>query len=139
MAWLGMMTLAASLAGVSATAAQVVHRDATYDVTYHAQTQVRNKPVGMTAGPRMSTARCERTMTIVVERHIQSPGAQVALVHRLPMTHTWRDSTPGACTAQSRLSPRRTAQVEQLLAQAVRTDRPAALAAIDAAHALASR
>ncbi|MCW1985270.1 hypothetical protein ABIC78_002215 [Novosphingobium sp. 1529] len=140
--WLGIMALATTTAQALPASTQVVHRGNSYDVTYHAQTQARHKSVGMSAPTRQGSERCERTVTVVAERRIALPGADAALTHRLPGARTWRDSTPGHCrkdaNAQAAVA-QRSAQIAQFLAEAMERDRPDALAAIEAAHALAAR
>jgi len=140
MGWVGFLALAASLAEPSVAATQVVHRGQAYDVTYHAHVETRQKSIGMAPPARPSHERCERTVTVVAERRIAAPDGQAALVHRLPATRTWRESVPGACSAankaaQSPHAPR----IARFLAETARQDHHLALAAIEAAHALAAR
>jgi hypothetical protein len=139
------LAMAAALADqtpATTTRTHVDHRGERYAVDYHAVPHVRHKTVGMAAPARPSHERCEETLTVLAERRIHAPNGAATLHHRLPQTRTWRVSTPGPCratpTADAAMA-RRSAQVAQFLAQAAAQDQPAALAAIEAAHALAAR
>lgn len=131
---------AAATASVPVHSVALDHRGGTYKVDYRAAVETRARTIGMSAGTRPSTQRCIMTATVSVDRIIADGGHE--LHARVPGEKTFTRNLPGDCRGRAE---QLTALVEDKqpaigahLAAAAASDRQHALAAIDAAHNLAS-
>lgn len=80
----------------------VQHGNGQAMAVYHAAPTVTTRQVGMSAGTRMSTVRCDWTADIGVERHLSYPGREATSVRKLAAMKALKGSRPGDCTANRR-------------------------------------
>ena len=69
---------------------------------YSALPEINTRQVGMAAGARMSTVRCDWTADIGVERRLAYPGKATTGVRKLVGMKTLKGSRPGDCTINRR-------------------------------------
>ena len=81
-----------SEAPVSQAAGQVT-------ASYQALPRITTRQVGMSAGTRSSSVRCDWTANISVERHLRQAGKPGTSIRQLPAMKTLKGSRPGDCAA----------------------------------------
>lgn len=124
----------------SAHTATVEHRGRQYDVAHRATTETRAKTIGMSAGTRFSTERCRWSATVRVERSIASANGGAALNTVLPGAQKVEGSHHGPCQRNLVVAEQpKVGEVAARMVAAAQADRAAVVAAIDAAHDVASR
>ena len=70
--------------------------------TYRALPDVTTRQVGMAAGTRPSSVRCDWRAAIMVERQLVAAGKAATSVRQLPAMKTLKGSRPGDCHANQR-------------------------------------
>lgn len=119
----------------------IEHRGSAYEVHYVSHVETRSRTIGISPPTRQSTKRCMVTMTVSVERRVHPAGGGTPIASRLPARETFRDSTAGACRKNGEhiaaMTDRKAGAIAAHVSRTVSADRPALLAEIDAARALA--
>lgn len=117
------------------------HGGTSYQVSYEPLVQARTKTVGTSMGTRPSTERCRWTIAVQVERRIGQAGKEQPLSRILPAAHEIEGEAIGSCrqARQSIAAAQRDRHddIQRYVVNVAAQDRPAVLAEIDAAHALA--
>lgn len=135
----------AILAAVAATAVPahsvaIDHRGSTYRIDYRAQVQTSMKTIGIAPPTRPSSQRCVMTAKVAVERVIAEGGHELTAL--LPSKETFTRQLPGDCRNRSpqlaKLVDDNAGRIAAHMAKTASSDRHHALAAIDAAHHIAT-
>jgi len=120
---------------------ELEHRGSTYRVDYRPHVETSFRTIGMAAGTRPSTQRCVVTANVSVERVIGEASGR-ELKSMLPGQERFVEQLPGNCRGREdsadKLIAGKSSSLAAHLNRAAAEDRPAALAAIDAAHHFAS-
>ena len=120
---------------------QVTHQGTAYKVSYRPHVTTELKTIGMAAGSRQSSERCHWTARVSLDREIHSASGE-HLARRVPGAGRMMEGyRPGRCDAargaiETTIAARLDSERGAVMAMA-QADRPAVLADIDAAHALA--
>jgi hypothetical protein len=120
---------------------QVTHEGTAYQVSYRPHVTTEFKTIGMSVGSRQSTEQCRWTARVVLEREIHGATGE-RLAKRLPGAgRVLEGYRPGRCdlsraSVEAMIATRLDKERDAVLAMA-QADRPAVLADISAAHALA--
>ena len=97
---------AATLAQTAPTAwthdVPMAQGDSQATASYRALPRVKTRQVGMSAGTRPSSLRCDWTAAIGVERHLSYAGKIASSVRQLSAEKTFKGSRPGDCAANRR-------------------------------------
>ena len=121
---------------------QVDHQGARYSISYRPHVETDMRTIGQSVGSRPSTERCLWRATIQLEREIKRSDGGERLVKRVHGEgHEVEGHAQGKC-AQNRgqikdMIAAKVAGAQERVVAMAQADRPAALADIDAAHALA--
>ena len=157
---LGPTSLAASLAAALAVAAapsahaqtgtaaapdshveRLEHNGIGYEVTYRPLVRTMEKTIGAHPGARSTLQRCRAVTEIAIDREVRLPDGSAALSHRLTDMQRITAHHIGPCEQNRHaLAKARLRQADAIAAQVramAASDRPALLAQIDAARALA--
>lgn len=119
----------------------VDHAGTAFRLVYAPRIEARAKTVGHAIGTRTSTERCRWTIAVQVERRIHSGDSGEPLAKLLPETRDWQGEMPGNCRQHAdtiaAAQAMRDEAIRRHVAAVASADRPAAVAEIDAARALA--
>lgn len=133
--------IALAAATLSSHSVDIVHNDVSYDVDYRAVVETRSRMLMAGAPSRPHSRQCLVTATVGVERAISGPRGAAALTSVVGPTRTFEKRTHGYCTRTeergAELARAKSEAISGFLTATAEADRPAALAAIDAARALA--
>ncbi|SNS60661.1 hypothetical protein SAMN06295912_11051 [Sphingomonas laterariae] len=134
-----LMAMAAASAPLSHTVS-IDHGGSPLAVTYTAEVKTRMHTVSMVPPTRIGPERCRWTAVVTVERDVQA-GGKSGLNRALPGEKEIRGDRAGNCHAGRKAIGReieaKTASIQSYLRQVAAEDRPALLADIDTARALA--
>lgn len=132
---------ALAAAGVPAHSVDIVHNEVKYDVDYRAVVKTHTRTLMAGAPSRPHSRQCLVTATVAIERAISGPRSAAALTSAVGPTRTFEKRSHGYCTrAEERgaeLARAKSDKISGFLAATAEADRPAALAAIEAARTLA--
>lgn len=122
--------------------ATLEHRGVAYQLSYRPHVSTQMRTIGQSVGSRPSTERCRWTATVALEREIRRASDGERLTKRVPGdAHVIEGQRPGSCrqvgqAVEAEIASRVERAQDAVLAMA-QADRPAVIADIDAAHALA--
>ncbi len=95
-------TLAPAMPTAWTYAVPINHGGAEVTATYRALPDITTRQVGMAAGTRPSSVRCDWRAAITVERQLVAIGKAAASVRQLPVMKTLKGSRPGDCHGNRR-------------------------------------
>ena len=121
---------------------QVAHQGATYSLSYRPHVETSMRTIGQSVGSRPSTERCLWRANITLNREISRADSSERLVKRVHGDgHQVEGQAPGKCGRDrghiKDMIAAKVAGAQDHVVAMAQADRPAALADIDAAHALA--
>ena len=138
-----MSIIALALSTALATASHPVtvdHKGATVQAVYDARVATRMKTVGVATGARMSSQSCRWQANVTVDRRLTAAGGG-ELVKTVATDKRISGQRPGSCrqigsSIEADIAAR-SDEVRDHVRQVAERDRPALLADVDAARALA--
>lgn len=139
---LSLIAYALAAASMPAHSTQVRHLGANYDVEYRTVVETSERMHRVAPPSRPHNMRCRITATFSVERHIAKSESAMPMKSMIEPQKVLEKTSYGRCANTEKrveeLVAANEGELASFLARAAEADRPAALAAIEAAHALAA-